>query len=65
VAPGDRVIIISYADYSDAELHRYVPRIVHVNSANEPIDEELASALAGLDQPAPRRFVEVDAAFRT
>jgi aspartate 1-decarboxylase len=62
VAPGDRVIIISYADYSDAELHRYVPRIVHVNTANEPIDEELAGVLAGLDAPAPRRYVEVDAA---
>lgn len=61
VAPGDRVIIISYADYSDAELHRYVPRIVHVNSANEAIDEDTANALAGLDGPAPRRYAEVRA----
>ena len=62
VSPGDRVIIISYADYEDAELHRYAPRVVHVDSANRPVDEATAVALAGLDRPAPRRYVEVESA---
>jgi len=62
VSPGDRVIIISYADYEDAELHRHAPRVVHVDSANEPVDEATAAALAGLDGPAPRPYVEVGSA---
>ena len=59
VAPGDKVIVISYADYDQAELERYVPTIVHVDTANEIVDEATAAALAALDQPAPRRYVEV------
>src|ERR1041384_4232979 len=31
VAPGDRVILISYADYEDSELATNAPRIVHVD----------------------------------
>ncbi len=62
MAPGDRVIIISYADYSEAELADYEPRVVHVDPANQPIDEQTATALAALDRPAPRVYVEVPAA---
>ncbi len=61
VAPGDRVIVISYADYADAELAAYEPRIVHVDTANGIVDEETARALADLTSPAPRRYVEVEA----
>ena len=61
VSPGDKVIIISYADYDEAELLTYAPRIVHVDSDNGIVDEATAKALAGLDQPAPRRYVEVQA----
>ena len=61
VAPGDRVIVISYADYSDDELDAYAPRIVHVDTANGMVDEETARALADLTSPAPRRYVEVPA----
>lgn len=61
VSPGDRVIVISYADYDDAELHRYAPLVVHVDSANHPVDEETARALVALERPAPRRYVEVPA----
>ncbi len=61
VAPGDKVIIISYADYDHEDLEDYVPRIVHVDSANGLVDEETARVLAGLDRPAPRRYVEVPA----
>lgn len=59
VAPGDRVIIISYADYDDAELARYEPTVVHVDTANGIVDEATATALAALNSPAPRRYVEV------
>lgn len=61
VNPGDKIIIISYADYEAAELESYEPTIVHVDTANNPIDEAEAAMLAGLDQPAPRRYVEVAA----
>jgi len=61
VSPGDRVIVISYADYSDEELEAYAPRIVHVDTANGIVDEDTARALADLTSPAPRRYVEVPA----
>lgn len=61
VAPGDRVIVISYADYDDAELAGYQPRIVHVDSANGMVDEATAQELAALHTPAPRRYVPVPA----
>ena len=61
VAPGDKVIVISYADLEDAELDGYQPRIVHVDTDNGVVDEETARVLAGLDHPAPRRYVEVSA----
>lgn len=33
-APGDRVIVISYAEYDEAELAGFAPRIVHVDEHN-------------------------------
>ncbi|HYI61350.1 MAG TPA: aspartate 1-decarboxylase [Acidimicrobiales bacterium] len=62
VSPGDKVIIISYADYDEAELAGYAPRIVHVDTDNRLVDEDTARTLAALDSPAPRRYVEVPAA---
>jgi aspartate 1-decarboxylase len=62
VQPGDRVIVISYADYEDAEMERYTPRVVHVDTANRQIDEVTAELLAGpASGPAPHRSVEVPA----
>jgi aspartate 1-decarboxylase len=61
VSPGDRVILISYAEYDDAELATYEPTIVHVDTANGIVDEATAQALAALHTPAPRRYVEVEA----
>lgn len=61
VSPGDKVIIISYADYEEAELADYEPTVVHVDTANGVVDAETAKILASLDQPAPRRYVEVQA----
>jgi aspartate 1-decarboxylase len=53
VAPGDKVIIISYADYEAAELQgdegevTYRPIVVHVDTANRRVSEDLAKELAG------------------
>ncbi len=57
VSPGDKVIIISYADYSAAEMEEYEPTIVHVDTANRAIPEADARALAAGDNPRP--YVEV------
>lgn len=37
VQPGDLIIVISYADYSEKELEAYAPRIVHVDQFNRPV----------------------------
>jgi aspartate 1-decarboxylase len=62
VSPGDRVIVLSYADYDPAELERYEPRVVHVDAANRRVDAVTAALLAtGEAGMAPRRYVEVPA----
>lgn len=43
VQPGDRVIVITYADYEDAELEGFSPAVVHVDSRNRPVDISMAS----------------------
>jgi len=43
VAPGDRVILITYADYSTEELASYQPRVVHVDRHNRAVDEAVAA----------------------
>jgi aspartate 1-decarboxylase len=35
VHEGDKVIVVSYASYDDAELDTYKPRVVHVGHRNE------------------------------
>src|SRR5881227_3191099 len=34
VHPGDKIIIITYADYEDAELVDFEPTVVHVDERN-------------------------------
>jgi aspartate 1-decarboxylase len=46
VSPGDRVIVISYADYEASELDHYEPVVVHVDTANRRIDAAAAERLA-------------------
>jgi aspartate 1-decarboxylase len=46
VQPGDKIIVISYAEYDEAELAGYRPRIVHVDASNQQIDETAAELLA-------------------
>ena len=53
VAPGDKVIIITYADYERAELESYVPRVVHVDGRNRVIDEVSARLDAELTLTEP------------
>jgi aspartate 1-decarboxylase len=54
VQPGDRVIVITYAEYEQAELEGYRPTVVHVDTANAPVDPALV--------PDSRRYLEFDAA---
>ena len=53
VNPGDRVIVLTYADYEDAELEGYEPVVVHVDTANRPVDPALV--------PGGRRWVDLPA----
>jgi aspartate 1-decarboxylase len=53
VAPGDRVIVLTYADYEDAELDGYEPTVVHVDPANRAVDPARV--------PGGRRWVELPA----
>ncbi len=49
VQPGDKVIIITYADYDDAELVSHEPRIVHVDGRNRAISVAEAQRRAKAD----------------
>ena len=48
VHTGDKVIVVSYAEYDEAELEAYEPRVVHVNAANEivTVDDAVAELLS-------------------
>ena len=48
VHPGDRVIVITYADYEEAELDEFAPRVVHVDSRNRAVDSNMTSLQAEL-----------------
>jgi aspartate 1-decarboxylase len=64
VAPGDTVILITYADYEPAELDAYVPRVVHVDAHNQVIDETAAQRDAGHDaRPGLRPEARADGAL--
>jgi aspartate 1-decarboxylase len=39
VEPGHRVIVVTYADYDDAELDGYAPTVVLVDGANRPLEQ--------------------------
>ncbi len=57
VHPGDRVIVLTYADLDNAELEGYEPTVVHVDRTNRPVSEEVARDLA-CDRSGPGRFRE-------
>jgi aspartate 1-decarboxylase len=50
---GDKVIVITYADYEEAELEGFEPRIVHVDGANGVVDEQQALLEAELRRTLP------------
>lgn len=52
VQKGDRIIVISYADYDEAELDGYAPTIVHVDRSNRVIDEFEAVSIASDEHPS-------------
>jgi len=48
VHQGDKVIVVSYADYDEAELRTYEPRVVHVDAENRivTVDDAVAELLS-------------------
>ena len=59
VQRGDKIIVITYADYEAAELDHHAPAVVHVDSANRPVPAAVAEAAAA--GPNPVRYVDVPA----
>jgi aspartate 1-decarboxylase len=53
VHAGDRIIVISYAQYDEEELESYAPRVVHVDSRNRPTDREFQALDRELHELAP------------
>ena len=48
---GDKVIVLTFAEYQEAELGEYEPVVVHVDAQNRPISEAEAAAFAQLMNP--------------
>jgi len=48
VHTGDKVIVVSYASYDDAELEAYEPRVVHVDADNRivTVDDSIGELLS-------------------
>jgi aspartate 1-decarboxylase len=48
VHEGDRVIVVSYAEYDEVDLESYRPLVVHVNEENRiiTVDDAVAELLA-------------------
>jgi aspartate 1-decarboxylase len=43
VVPGDRVIVVSYGEYEEAEARGHEPVVVRVDAANRPLAARLRS----------------------
>jgi aspartate 1-decarboxylase len=43
-APGDHVIVISYADYEERELENFTPKLVFVDDKNRIVREKIRRA---------------------
>ncbi len=56
VAKGDKIIVVSYAEYSEAELKDYAPVVVHVDDDNREVsvDSEVAKLLGNSVVQDPR-----------
>src|SRR6476661_6432530 len=53
VHPGDKIIVITYADYEDAELEGYEPTVVHVDDRNRAITVGSGQAPGVYADPEP------------
>jgi aspartate 1-decarboxylase len=42
VHSGDKVIVVSYAEYEEAELDSHEPIVVHVDGSNSIVDVDAA-----------------------
>jgi aspartate 1-decarboxylase len=49
---GDKVIVITYADYADAELEGYAPTVVHVDQWNRRIVSPEVTSRGVWQQPS-------------
>jgi aspartate 1-decarboxylase len=48
VHSGDKVIVVSYAEYEEEELDSYEPRVVHVDAHNAIVQvDDLVGELVG------------------
>lgn len=56
VAKGDKIIVVSYAEYNEVELQSYEPIVVHVDEDNNEIsvDNEVAKLLGSSVVQDPR-----------
>ncbi len=50
---GDKVIVITYADYEDADLEGFAPTVVHVDASNDVVDEATATMAAQVRRVLP------------
>ncbi len=57
VQPGDKVIVISYADYDESELDDHFPQVVHVDNVNRPVPADIARKMANTE-PGPLLYEE-------
>ena len=55
VHPGDLVIVISYGVMDESEAARYLPRVVHVDSANRVVELGTDAAAPAPGMPAQLR----------
>ena len=53
VHPGDKIIIITYADYEQAELEGYAPVVLHVDDRNRAITVGSGQAPGLYAEPEP------------
>ena len=60
VHTGDKIIVVSYAEYDEAELETYEPRVVHVNASNEIVTWDAdAKHLASMPNPSGDAVAEL------
>jgi len=62
-APGDLVIIISYADYTEQEIRSLTPHIVFVDENNRMIEKKEVPLIEMLPEPAVEIQHEVEMMF--